>query len=229
MMERQPLERPVLAVDVVLFAIERAQLQVLLLRRQEEPFQHAAALPGVAVRSDETLENAAKRALRDKARLTEERDAITHLEQLAAFDGLFRDPRGRTVSVAYLGLLRNKPAHRADLFWKPVHDITPHSLPFDHAEIVETAVIRLQGKLRYTTIAKGFVNETFRIDDLQDVYEAILGRTVNRANFRAKLLKMRIIEQVSILTDAVGKYGGRPPHLDRFAHHAVEIVERELL
>ncbi len=229
MMERQPLERPVLAVDVVLFAIERAQLQALLLRRQEEPFQNAAALPGVAVRSDETLENAAKRALRDKARLTEERDAITHLEQLAAFDGLFRDPRGRTVSVAYLGLLRNKPAHRADLFWKPVHDITPHSLPFDHADIVETAVIRLQGKLRYTTIAKGFVNETFRIDDLQDVYEAILGRTVNRANFRAKLLKMRIIEQVSILTDAVGKYGGRPPHLYRFTHDDIQRMTRDFL
>ena len=228
-MEHQTLERPVLAVDVVLFAIERAQLQVLLLRRQEEPFRDAAALPGVAVRSDETLENAAKRALRDKARLAEERDAITHLEQLAAFDRLYRDPRGRTVSVAYLGLLRKKPAHRADLLWKPVHDITPHSLPFDHAEIVEAAVIRLQGKLRYTTIAKGFVNETFRIDELQDVYEAILGRTVNSANFRARLLKLGLIERVRVLKELVGKQGGRPAHLYRFAHHDIQCMTRDFL
>jgi 8-oxo-dGTP diphosphatase len=228
-MEAYELERPILAVDVVIFAIEETQLQVLLHRRTEEPFQNALALPGVAVRLDETLENAARRALIEKAKWSSSvRDAI-YLDQLATFDALYRDPRGRTVSVAYMGLTRVKPGDGEGVMWKRVADIAKGSLPFDHHEIIETAVIRLRGKLRYTNIAKGFLSETFRIEELQEVYEAILGREVNRTNFRNKLLKIKLIEKVSILIEAVGKQGGRPPHLYRFTQNLLEAVDHDFL
>jgi len=223
------LERPVLAVDVVIFRVEGAQLHVLLHRRNEEPFRGAPALPGVAVHIDETLENAARRVLIEKAKWSLSTQEQIYLDQLATFDALYRDPRGRTVSVAYMGLTRTKPENVEGVIWKRVSEIAKGSLPFDHHEILDTAVARLQGKLRYTNIAKGLLPETFRIEELQEVYEAILGRALNRTNFRNKLLKIQIIGQVSILSEAVGKQGGRPPHLYRFTQNLIEAVDRDFL
>ncbi len=228
-MEKFKLERPVLAVDVVVFSLVEDRLGVLLPRRNMEPFRDAPALPGVAVRSDETLENAARRALSEKTLLPPAAREGIFLEQLATFDALYRDPRGRTVSVAYMGLFRMTSEEVNTGRWRPVSDIEEGTLPFDHNQILDAAVTRLQGKLRYTNIAGGFLPETFRIETLQAVYESILGRSLNRSNFRNKLLKIGLIEQVKVLTDAVGKKGGRPPHLYRFTRDMVEAADRDFL
>lgn len=228
-MELYQLERPVLTADVVIFRVAEAQLHVLLHRRKEEPFQDAPALPGVAVRIDETLESAVRRALIEKAQWPVSAQEQIYLEQLATFDALYRDPRGRTVSVAYMGLTRAKPEEVEGVLWKRIAEITKGSLPFDHHEILDTAVTRLRGKLRYTNIAKGLLPETFRIEEIQEVYEAILEQPLNRTNFRTKLLKIRLIEQVKILSEAVGKQGGRPPHLYRFTQNQIEVVDRDFL
>jgi 8-oxo-dGTP diphosphatase len=103
------------------------------------------------------------------------------------------------------------------------------SLPFDHAEIISTAVTRLRGKLRYTNIASQLIDPEFRIDQLETVYSAVLGRELNRTNFRNKLLKIGLIEQVGVLTEAVGSRGGRPPHLYRFTRDDLEIRERDFV
>ena len=225
------LERPILAVDVVLLCVHRARLRVLLARRAEQPFRDALALPGVAVALDETLASAARRALTTKAGFDPVRVHDLHLEQLATFDALFRDPRGRTVAVAHIGLCRDPeavaPSKRVS--WTRIDTLSAGSLPFDHDVILETAVTRLRGKLRYTNIASQLLPEVFRIDELQAIYEAILGRHLNRANFRTKLLKIRLIEQAGILADAVGRRGGRPPHLYRFASGDIEPVDRDFL
>ncbi len=226
-MTQQELERPILAVDVVLFAIEKKQLHVLLHYRKNEPFKQAPALPGVAVRIDETLSDAAYRALIEKTGWVRDKDM--YLEQLASFDGLYRDPRGRTVTVAHMGLTREKLHYAAEWEWKPLSRIRAGALPFDHDLILKSAVARLRGKLRYTNIAKEFLPETFRIENLQEVYEAILDCTLNRTNFRNKLLKIDLIEQVRVLSEAVGKKGGRPPHLYRFTREEVEPVDRDFL
>lgn len=225
--ERMELERPILSVDVAVFSVADRKPRVLLHRREKEPFAGAPALPGVAVRVDETLEAAARRALRERSGLSPDFLSGMFLEQLAAFDGLYRDPRGRTVSVAFLGIAPERP-DGGPFLWRSTGD-GEIDLPFDHDRIVETGLDRLRGKLRYTTIARAFLPETFRIDDLQDVYEAILGRKLNRANFRNKLLKLGLIEQVKVLNEAVGKKGGRPPHLYRFAGGRVETVDRDFL
>ncbi|MBD3309474.1 NUDIX domain-containing protein [candidate division KSB3 bacterium] len=228
-MEPSRLERPVIAVDVVAFMVEHAQLQVLLHQRQEDPFRGAWALPGVAVRIDETLQEAARRALAEKARWPSADQKQLYLDQLATFDALYRDPRGRTISIAYLGIIAQRVEGTDGVAWRPVEEIDPGGLPFDHPAILDTAVTRLRGKLRYTNIAQAFLAETFRIEELQEVYEAILGYPLNRTNFRNKLLKIELIEQVRILNEAVGKHGGRPPHLYRFTHDLLEIVEREFV
>lgn len=228
------LEHPILAVDVVVCRIHQEQLEVLLLRRKEEPYQGIFALPGVAVRVDETLEKAARRALHEKTDWPEKILKFVYFEQLAAFDGVFRDPRGRTVSVAYLALISEELYEQLDLSsqdiqWKPHTQIGPDSLPFDHIDIVATAVTRLQGKIRYTNIAQAFLPETFRIEELHQVYEAILGHPINRTNFRVKLLKLDLIELVEVLTEPPTEKGGRPPHLYRFTQDLLTAVDRDFL
>lgn len=128
-MERFMLERPVLAVDVVIFSINQDGLRVLLTRRSEEPFQDAPALPEVAVRVDETLEQAAKRAMREKIGWSETERERVYLEQLATFDAIYRDPRGRTVSVAYLGIVGKNGAESSPILWETVSDIANGTLP----------------------------------------------------------------------------------------------------
>jgi 8-oxo-dGTP diphosphatase len=224
------IEKPVLAVDVVVFRIMDQGLAVLLHRRDAEPFKGALALPGVAVRVDETLLDAARRALRTKTGCPAADSGLSHLEQLATFDALYRDVRGRTVSVAHLGIVR-QPAWPPDggTRWCAVNTLPEGSLPFDHGEIVTAAITRLKGKLRYTNVAGRFLEDQFRIEALQAVYEAVLERPLNRTNFRSKLLKIGLIERVKVLSEAVGKQGGRPPHLYRFRHGDLEITERDFL
>lgn len=224
------LEHPILAVDVVVFRIHQKRLEALLHRRKEDPYQGVFALPGVAVRVDETLEKAAQRALSEKIGWPEDLLKLAYLEQLAAFDAVFRDPRGRTVSVTYLGLTRQQPELPSqDIQWKPSAQIAPGSLPFDHPEIVATAITRLQGKIRYTNIAQAFLPRTFRIEELQKVYEAILGHELNLANFRTKLLKLKLIRLVRVLTEAPTEKGGRPPHLYGFTQDLLATVDRDFL
>ncbi|MDM8524644.1 NUDIX domain-containing protein [Desulfococcaceae bacterium HSG8] len=223
-MDIYKIERLVLAVDVVVFGIKKGVLILLVRKRTTDPFKDAPALPGVAVRIDETLEAAARRALRERAYL---KDGI-FLDQLGTFDGLYRDPRGRTVSVAYMGLC-GKEKTDENMAWLEVSSLSKGDLPFDHDMIVETATARLRGKLRYTNIAKGFLEDSFRIEELKGVYEAVLGCKINKTNFRNKLLKIRMIEQVRVLNEAVGKKGGRPPHLYRFTQDTLESANRDFL
>jgi len=224
------IERPVLSVDVVLFCVEPQGLAVLLHQRTTDPYAGAWALPGVAVRIDETLESAAKRALEEKGRLEPQITRELHLEQLATFDAVYRDPRGRTISVAHIGLMPlgavDKPLPDS---WRRLGAVESGSLPFDHGSILDTALTRLRGKLRYTNIAARLLPQTFRIDELQAVYEAVLGFRLNRANFRNKLLRIGLIERVGVMAEAVGRRGGRPPHLYRFTGEEVEAQERDFL
>lgn len=223
--------RPVLAVDVVLLCVEHGGLRVLLHPRREAPFKGAQALPGVALEADESLLQAAQRALVSKTGLAPDQLEALHLEQLAVFDGPYRDPRGRTVSAAHLGLCPAPPelAPGAGGVLREVQAALAGGLPFDHAEVLQAALARLRGKLRYTNIAAFLLPEAFRIDALQAVYEAVLGRRLNRANFRTKLLRIGLIEQAGILAGAVGQQGGRPPHVYRFAREELEAVDRDFL
>jgi len=228
-MKNPKLERPVVAVDVVTLRLAKDRLEVLLHPRAEDPFQGVWALPGVALRVDETLESAARRALAEKGGLPPGELPSVHLEQLATFGGVFRDPRGRTVSVAYLGLYRTAGGPEGTGRWTPVDAVPRGGLPFDHEEILATALERLRGKVRYTNIARCLLPPVFRIEELQAAYEAILERRLNLTNFRTKLLALGLIRRERVLAEAVGSRGGRPPHLYRFVQDRVESADREFV
>jgi 8-oxo-dGTP diphosphatase len=205
-------------------------LAVLVVRRDEPPFEGQLALPGGFVRRDEPLEDAARRVLADKAGI----DGL-YLEQLYTFGAPDRDPRMRVISVAYVALcprerLRLRPGvDPARHGWARVlperadrpdagdrladQDGRAVELCFDHDDIVRTAARRVRGKLTYTDIGFQLLPETFTLTELQRIYEVILRRRLSKPAFRRKVLDAGVIEE----TGQLRRGGHRPAMLYRFS------------
>ena len=205
-------ERPAVTVDVLIFSIQDGRLQVALIKRGLPPFMDCWALPGGFVRADESLEEAARREIAEEAGVEE-----LFLEQLYTFGEPGRDPRMRVITVAYYALV---PADRvllraatdaADVSWFAI-DAVPE-LAFDHRMILDHALDRLKSKLEYSSIAYGLLPKKFRLSELQSVYEVILGRTLDKRNFRKKILALNLLESTGKL-DSGGAH--RPAELFRF-------------
>jgi 8-oxo-dGTP diphosphatase len=135
--------RPMVTVDVVLFALQAGKLKVLLIQRKTPPFQDCWALPGGFLDIDEELEAAARRELHEETGLK-----IGNVLELGAFGKIGRDPRGRTISVVYLALAAGEPpAARAGddaaaAGWFSA--VRPPKLAFDHGDILRAARKRLR-------------------------------------------------------------------------------------
>ncbi len=180
--------------DAVIFRVSGKALEVLLIQRANEPFAADWALPGGFLEPDETLHSCALRELAEETGLQD-----AYLEQLYTVGDPGRDPRGRTVTVAYLGLAAGgggqlSPATDAAAAGWFALDKLP-LLAFDHDEIVAYAVSRLRGKLRYSTIALKLMPKRFTLTELQQVYEVILGRSLDKRNFRKQILGLGFVEQ----------------------------------
>jgi len=179
--------RAALTVDCVVFGFDESELKVLLIQRALEPFKGRWAFPGGFVRVEETLDEAARRELAEEAGLKN-----VFLEQLYTFGTVNRDPRERVVSVAYFALVKLSD-HRAiaatdaaNAEWFPISK-TP-KLAFDHADILDTALVRLKGKVRYEPIGFKLLPPKFTLSQLQHLYEAVLGNDLDKRNFRKKVL-----------------------------------------
>jgi len=183
-------------VDLVLMTVADGRLAVLLQRRGAAPFAGMPALPGGFVGPDETLDDAARRVLFDKAGF--EAGEGSWLEQLYTFGDPARDPRMRTISVAYFALLpharlERAVASRTDLAIEPVAGCTG-TLAFDHGAIIAAAHERLRGKLDYAPLAFALLPELFTLRDLQQVHEAISGTAYHKPAFRRRMLDTGWIE-----------------------------------
>lgn len=204
--------RPSLTVDCVIFGYDTGQaLQALLIQRSNPPFEGQWALPGGFVDMDEDLQAAALRELEEETGMTD-----VFIEQLYTFGHPGRDPRGRVISVAYFSLinLSEHPVRAASdakgVSWFPVNQLP--QLAFDHAAIIQTALQRLRGKVRYQPIGFELLPGHFTLTHLQDLYEAVLDIPLNKRNFRTRILKMGVLEEVG-MQEGVSH---RPAKLYRF-------------
>jgi len=204
--------RAALTVDCVVFGLDESELKVLLIQRGLAPFKGKWALPGGFVRVDETVDAAARRELLEETGLKN-----VFLEQLYTFGTVNRDPRERVVSVAYYSLVKlaEHPAAGAtdasDAAWFPV--AKPPELAFDHSEILNSALERLRGKVRYEPIGFELLPEKFTLSQLQHLYEVVLHTELDKRNFRKKILSMGLLLP---LKEKVRTGAHRPAQLFRF-------------
>jgi 8-oxo-dGTP diphosphatase len=226
-------EKPSLTVDVVVFAMRESRLHLLVIERGIPPFEGRWALPGGFVLPRETVEQAAARELEEETGLKD-----VYLEQLYTFSTPDRDPRGRVVSVAHMALLPmdrfdsvvgGSDARRAEWVVVPeaIEKVEPAGMralsakprkrreareshfAFDHDVIVATALARLRGKLESTTLAFELLPEEFTLTEAQRVYEAILGRPIDKVTFRRRLTQLELVEET--------------PHMRRGAHRPARL------
>jgi 8-oxo-dGTP diphosphatase len=195
-------------VDVVLLTLRDGQLEVLLLTREREPFAGGLALPGgyVHPQEDQDCEDAARRVLAHKLGLSS-----PYLEQLASFSGPARDPRGWSISVAYVALVPPPTTPLPFGQWRAVQRLP--QLPFDHGRIVAAAVERVRNKSQYSSLPVHLCPDTFTLPDLHAVYEALMGEPINPVSFRRKMDELAIIEAIPGAKRADGPH--RPAQLFR--------------
>ena len=219
---KHPSEQNIkLAVDNCIFTVKNGELCVLLIQMRKKPFTDIWALPGGLVGEREELDTAAKRILREETNVQN-----IYLEQLYTFGNLTRDPFGRVISVAYLALipsekiiLKTLPKY-ADVRWWKFSELP--RLAYDHNKIATYAKQRLEWKLEYTNAAWSLLPEHFTLTDLQKVYESVLGRKLDKRNFRKKILVLGLLEEAG---GKIARGAYRPATSYRFKSKKIKIID----
>jgi len=180
-----------LKIGVITFVILDKNLQTLLSQRSHGPFRDAWAIPEQKIELNEDLHETALRELSGKV---SDPMARIQLEQLGAYGSPERDPRGRTVTVAFWTVIPNfeKFTDVNDLLdVQPikVSDIENGSLKmaFDHNEIFADAIENLRSKMESTSVAANFFDSPFTLSEFRNVYEAAWKTKINAGNFQRKI------------------------------------------
>jgi 8-oxo-dGTP diphosphatase len=183
------------AVDAVVFSIIKGDLNILLITRKYPPFKGQCAIPGGFVRKEESLEAAAKRELTEETGVKD-----IYLKQIGAYGDVNRDPRGRVISIAFLALI--SPDHdlkatsdALDAKWYPIDELP--KLAFDHGAIIKHALQDLRFEIQTTNIAHQILPKRFTLTQLQQLYESVLGKRLDKRNFRRRVLEMGVLKETS--------------------------------
>jgi len=206
---------PTVTVDGIIFQLISDKLHVLLLQRARDPFKGEWALPGGYNPRGETTRQALSRILKVKTGIDTD-SQLEILEQLHTFDDVSRDPRGHAIAIAYLGLgydirLGGEETQNPTFF--PVDNLP--KLAYDHDEIIAYALKHLQTKVVQTNILYAMLPPSFTFTQLQMAYEAVLLRTLDKRNFRKRIMNLELIKE----TGQVEKQGAhRPAKLFAFVH-----------
>lgn len=185
-----------ISIDCVIFGFEKSTLEVLLIRRARKPSKGYWALPGGFIKKNELVEVAANRILKSTTGL----DNI-YLEEVAVFDRVDRYPLWRVFTIAHFALIR--PEHYSlstgvdsiEVRWFKLSELP--ELPFDHIEIIETALAKLRSRVRYKPIGFELLPVKFTLPQLQTLYEIILDKPLDKRNFRKKIIKTGLLKKLA--------------------------------
>ncbi|TQV88025.1 NUDIX hydrolase [Aliikangiella coralliicola] len=195
-------EKPILTVDVAYLSIHNAQLEILTIRRQNEPFKGQLALPGGYVHCDQDtdLRDTARRVIAEKTQL--EPDYIEQVETVASNT---RDPRGWTATVLFMALVSqskrdNEESLGSGCQWHKLDSIQSNELCFDHAVLLEKVKERLIAKSRYTSIPLFLLPNKFSLSEAQQFFEITTLSGLEKKSFRRRLLDAEIVEDTGELS-----------------------------
>lgn len=199
-------------VMISMFTIKDGKLKVLLFRRDEEPFKGYWMLPSNLLMVNETLEECAEATIDEFVGLDE-----VYLEQCHLFSQVDRLPNDRILASSFIALIDSKsielkrkkrPFHSE---WFSI-DAIP-KMVYDYASIVENATEFLRRRMLNISILKNLYPSDFTLPELQTLYEQVLGKELDRRNFRKKFVNLDLIEDTGYKT---GGHNGRPAKLYRF-------------
>ncbi len=203
--EVQSYNKVALSIDCVIFGFEENKLKVLLIRSDMKKFHSRWSLLGDLLNPNEDLDEAAYRILKQRTGLDD-----LFLEQVQAFGKVSRHPGGRVVTVAYYSLI-NVLNHKLRILDNEIHwhDVTAvKDLAFDHQNIYETCLKRLQKRVQEHPLGFSLLPNKFSLRELQNLYEAILGIKLDRRNFRKKFFSMDfLVDLEEIETDVPHRPG----------------------
>ena len=191
MEKKNPLYKDIgIHVITALFTVEKGITKVLLVRRTNEPFKGSWSLPSGAMYNNELIKEGALRELKEKTGIE-----LDDLTPFRTFDSLDRSPLQRMIGVGYIGIIDNKRVEvlkttnkTSNADWFSLDNIP--TLAYDHNDILNHAIEKLKERIITTDILKSFFPDGFTLPELQSVYESILNITIDRRNFRKKMLNV---------------------------------------
>jgi len=192
------IQKPLLTVDVVLFTIKDGVLKILLLKRDNPPFENNWSLPGgiVDVEKDNTAQDTAIRKVIEKTGVTP-----PYLEQLNTFASKIRDPRGWSASITYFVLmpfeqLSSKEGKDEKAQWINLEELEKHQpLAFDHQEIINQAQQRLKQKALYSMLPVFCLPKTFTLGEYHKLIEIILEKTIQKKTLYRRFEASNMFEE----------------------------------
>lgn len=220
---QQSLRFAIIAADVALFTIRQGCLYVRMIPVVRPPhYPDHCGLPGGLLRPEETAEEAAQRIVADKAHIAASK---VHLDQFATFSRVDRDPRGRIVAVASIGVVpwmalsSREQADTPNAWWAEPRHI--RRLAYDHAEMLAAARAHVTSRISTTTLIKHLMPKEFTLTELEHAYSIVLGKALDKRNFRRKMLKLGILKPLR--RQLRGKKA-RPAELYIFTHAKIKEI-----
>lgn len=211
-MSYTPLPSALVATDICIFKIIDNELCVYLSDVENDKYKGMKCLPGALILLNESAQDTFERVIKSKTNLESSK---MYSEQLYTFSGVDRDARSRVVSVSYLALYKGE-ATEGFYSIKRVK-----TLAYDHSDILATAVERLRSRVEYTTIIQNLIPKAFTYSQLQKMYEVVLGKEIDKRNFRKKIDSLGIISE----TGEYLKEGRmRPAMMYKFNSKKVETI-----
>jgi 8-oxo-dGTP diphosphatase len=184
-----------ISVDCVIFGYDQSELKVLTLDCNMKPYLGLPSLLGDLVSEDENLDEAATRVLYERTGITD-----VFLEQVKAFGDIDRHPLGRVLTVAYYALIKvedyrqNGMTQGSGAKWRPITQLD--KMAFDHRGILNSSLQLLRKRLIEYPLWMKLLPKHFSLPELQNLFEAVLGKSIDKRNFRKKISKLGIIKEV---------------------------------
>jgi len=203
-----------------IFTVEKGTLKILLERKKEDPYKGYWQLPNELLNKNETLDQKITEILKQKIGI----DSI-YKEQSYTFSDIKRNPNERVIATSYIGIIDSKTIElkkedlkNNDTEWFSISEIP--KMAFDHKIIIENAIEKLRTRLVNSNVLKNLFPSDFTLPELQNVYENILNKKLDRRNFRKKFIALNIIEDTGYKNEGAS---GRPAKLYKFKENINEI------
>lgn len=205
---------------ISIFTIDQSELKVLLLRKKTEPYKGYWVIPGNNLKNTETLEDNITDAVLDKTGLLS-----VYIEQCYTFSTIDRDPDNRVLATSFIGLvdsvsveIKKEERPEFETAWFSMSELP--KLGYDHETIIARNFDYLKKKIVNSNVLKSLFPSDFTLPELQHVYEQILGKELDRRNFRKKFIGLDLIEDTG--EKNIG-FNGRPAKLYRFKDDIKEV------